>query len=237
MNSSYKQSSPAVSRGTLEYKKTIAYRLLRGVSFLAEHLGEDRNKMVRFFLNGEGDATCDDKTLESLFGQLEEAQKARSGAYTKRLESRPNKTRPPRKCYNNSYKEWKQSGNRPCIGWEVIPLATKRSVTNIFLFLPHAVNQDRKTGEYYDTDDFKFVGDGQRLFVPRLSLEDSEAFLNASYKFGQMPFDPLTEWGNLSAYLWGDKFYLIEEYDRDDKDCCKTFKMAGVLCAELEGGQ
>ena len=212
----------------------MCYSILQGVRLLADILKEDRNKLLRYFLTDEeGVYEGSESQADALFSELEREVFRRSGSHAVRLKSRPNPLRPASLCYRNAYQEWKASGNSPVIGWEVIPVGSP--ITTVVHFIPHACNLNSKTGEYYDTDTFKKLKGDKRAFVPRLSPEDSQAFLTHHQTTKKLPFDPNDVWGGLLALLKGDKFYLIEEWGRNEAEAYKTFKMGGVLTAEPEG--
>lgn len=160
-------------------KHTIRDHLFSAIQILGEKKKIPRNDLIHLTL-GEGGKDWLSKR-ESLDVLEVQCRRHYGTGKSVELRNRGKKGRLVTKCLTNALAEWQETGNPVCAGFEVLIFKTYAYLT------PHFFNQDKETGEYYDTELFSTPIESRGVFIlwdgeeTKRRLEEADYDINKKY--------------------------------------------------------
>lgn len=191
------------------YKESIVFCLLEALVCLPISTTE-RNNAFQRIIHREEKYTEEERGF--FCDTIEAEMEAIMPNKARLMVNRPNPKRLATECYMNSLAEHRKTGNNVVIGYELM-MGSDWAVFSI-----HAFNEDKKTGEYYDTDT-SITGvkkDIKRIVYPIMYHEEALKFvLNfEGFRKGKHPLrETLTETrGGYYFLLLEGSVYMIRTF-------------------------
>lgn len=132
------ETAAEMTTPNLRHDKFVMLHLTKCLKKIAARFGLDTAEMLKEVIKAERD----DEFIDMIHALAPNSPK------TARLELRRTKGRVPQSCQQNAMLEEAKTGNTKRWGWLTTHIYGKH-----MLCVRHAFNRDKRTGEYYDTQD------------------------------------------------------------------------------------